>query len=63
MPLIDFKCNDCEKEFFEIVKNSNEEVKCPECNSVNVKRLYKGKFYGKCEGKCNGNCGGCSGCH
>lgn len=62
MPLIDFKCNECEKEFFEIVKDG-EEVRCPECNSVNVKRLYKGKFYGKCENKCNGNCGACSGCH
>lgn len=62
MALIDFKCRECEKEFFEIISDKDEKVICPNCKSENVERLYKGKFYGK--GSCSGNCsGGCSGCH
>ena len=61
MPLIDFKCEKCNKEFFEIVKSSDEKVKCPQCGSEQTKRVYKGKYYGN--GNCGGNCSGCSGCH
>lgn len=60
MALIDFKCKECGHEFFELV-NSNEKVNCPKCNSDNVERIYKGKFYGK--GSCSGGCSTCSGCH
>lgn len=62
MALIDFKCNACEKEFFEIVRNSEEKVQCPNCKSEDVSRIYKGKFYGS-GGNCSGSCSGCSGCH
>lgn len=61
MALIDFKCKECGNEFFEIVKDSNDKVKCPKCSSDNVQRIYKGKFYGK--GSCSGSCSSCSGCH
>ncbi|KYH34886.1 DNA-directed RNA polymerase subunit P [Clostridium tepidiprofundi DSM 19306] len=54
MPLIDYKCNKCGKEFFEIVKNADEKVKCPVCGSEDTDRVYKGKFYGN--GNCSGNC-------
>lgn len=64
MAIIDFKCEKCGKEFFEILKSSDEKVKCPECGSEEIKRVYKGKYYGKCGGgNCGGNCSGCSGCH
>lgn len=59
MPLIDYKCDECGKEFFEIVKG-DEEIKCPQCKSTKVKRVYKGKYYGK--GSCGGSCSTCSGC-
>lgn len=62
MPMIDYKCNDCGKEFFEIVSSSEEKVKCPSCGSCNTKRVYKGKFYGK-GGSCGGDCSCCGGCH
>ena len=60
MPLIDFKCNKCENEFFEIL-NGDEKTKCPKCGSNDIKRIYKGKFYGK--NSCEGNCSHCNGCH
>lgn len=62
MALIDFKCNDCGNEFFEIV-NNNEEIVCPKCSSKSVKRLYKGKYYGTNGAGCSGDCSSCGGCH
>jgi putative FmdB family regulatory protein len=62
MALIDFKCKDCGKEFFEIINGQGEKPVCPECKSKNIERVYKGKFYGKGAG-CAGSCSGCSGCH
>ncbi|HAZ37028.1 MAG TPA: zinc ribbon domain-containing protein [Clostridiaceae bacterium] len=63
MALIDYKCKDCKNEFFEIVNDANEKIKCPKCNSTNIERLYKGKYYGKSSGNCSHDCGSCSGCH
>lgn len=62
MPMIDYKCNECGREFFEIVSSSDEKVQCPSCKSMNTKRIYKGKFYGK-GSSCGGNCSCCGGCH
>ncbi|MDF2673592.1 MAG: zinc ribbon protein [Clostridiales bacterium] len=62
MALIDFKCKNCGKEFFEIINKDGEKVFCPECSGENVEKVYKGKFYGK-SGSCSGSCSGCSGCH
>lgn len=61
MALIDFKCKECGKEFFEIVNSNEEKIICPHCKSDKVERVYKGKYYGK--GSCSGECSGCSGCH
>ncbi|MDP4144868.1 MAG: zinc ribbon domain-containing protein [Bacillota bacterium] len=63
MPLIDFVCYKCGKEFFQIINGNAEKVTCPECLSENVKRVYKGKFYSKNGTKCSGSCSGCSGCN
>ncbi|MFD3155449.1 FmdB family zinc ribbon protein [Haloimpatiens sp. FM7330] len=60
MAVIDFKCKECGNEFFEVIK-FEEKVKCPKCNSEDVERIYKGKFYGK--NNCGGNCSHCQGCH
>lgn len=62
MALIDFKCEKCGNEFFEIVYKYDEKVTCPQCGDDAVKRVFKGKFYGK-GGGCGGGCSTCSGCH
>ncbi len=63
MPLIDYKCEKCGEEFFEITKGENEKVKCPKCGNIDVKRIYKGKYYGKGSAGCSGSCSNCGGCH
>lgn len=61
MALVDYICKCCGKDFFEIVKNVDERVTCPNCKDENVERVYKGKYYGKGV-NCSGGCGGCGGC-
>ncbi len=39
MILYEFFCNNCQKEFEELVINSNDKVKCPFCGSKDVKRI------------------------
>lgn len=62
MPVIDYECKKCGKKFFEIVKNADDKVCCPECGSFENARIYKGKYYGKNSGGCTGHCATCSGC-
>lgn len=62
MALIDYKCEKCGDEFFEIVNGENQKVVCPKCGSEEIKRVYKGKYYGSNGGGCSGGCSTCSGC-
>lgn len=41
MPLFEYKCNECDSKFEVLHKSLNnmEDVKCPECNSENNKKL------------------------
>ena len=39
MPIYEFKCRSCNKEFETIVFTSDENVTCPECKGENVDRL------------------------
>jgi len=38
MPLFTYKCEICEHEFEELVRNADEKVDCPKCKSSLVKR-------------------------
>lgn len=43
MPLYKYRCQECGKEFTEIIGISavdTKDTKCPECKSDNVKRLF-----------------------
>jgi len=52
MPLINFKCKDCNAKFSELVYNRNKDkVRCPKCNGE-VEQIY--------EGRCNSFSGGSS---
>lgn len=44
MALIDFKCGECGKKFYELVTSADKSgIKCPSCSSHNVKQIYEGK--------------------
>ncbi len=65
MPVLQYECPFCKKEFDELVKNCNETVRCPVCGKE-AKRSWSGKVdsaTGKCPQRCGGNCKTCSGCH
>ena len=38
MPLFEYKCKKCSKEFEELVRSSDEKVKCPACQSADVEK-------------------------
>lgn len=39
MPLFDYTCKKCQKEFEELVATPDDSVRCPHCNSTRVARL------------------------
>ena len=64
MPILQYKCPVCGKEFEELVKKYDDEVHCPSCAAVAV-RSYSGAVYsatGKPAKKCSGHCSTCGGC-
>ena len=64
MPLLQYKCPQCKKEFDELVKNFTDTVLCPDCKTP-CARSYSGEIFsatGKPSKKCSGNCKTCSGC-
>ena len=64
MPILKYKCTDCDSVFEELVLNTNETVVCSNCKSTKLVRHYQGKCYSSPakDGSCSGNCSGCSGC-
>lgn len=64
MPLLQYRCPKCGKQFDELVKNFTVEVTCPVCGQ-RAERRYSGEMYsatGKQIKKCSGNCKTCGGC-
>lgn len=64
MPILQYKCSSCGKEFEELVKRFDDEVKCPGCGS-RAERSYSGQMFsatGKQRPHCSGNCKNCHGC-
>ena len=49
MPLYEYECCSCGKEFEELVRNAEERVECPKCGKSKVVRKLS-KFAFKCEG-------------
>ncbi len=64
MPVLKFRCEDCDNVFEELVLNSDESVACPKCSSTSIVRHYQGKCYTSpvSGGSCSGSCSSCSGC-
>lgn len=64
MPLLQYRCPSCGKEFEELVKKFDDEMHCPDCKAAAV-RSYSGAIYsatGKPVKKCSGHCKTCGGC-
>jgi len=41
MPIFDFVCKDCGKQFDVKISNAEKgKVKCPECNSSNINQIF-----------------------
>lgn len=39
MPLFDFTCDDCGREFETLVSSATDSVECPDCQSSDVSRM------------------------
>ena len=62
MPIYEYHCNKCDKNFEELVLSQSEKICCPNCKSSKVERLLSG-FSFKCSGNFSGTGGSsCSGC-
>ncbi|MDE7453082.1 MAG: hypothetical protein K2N22_01585 [Clostridia bacterium] len=64
MPVLQYRCESCKKNFDELVKKHDDTVLCPDCGKP-AKRLWCGEIFsatGKPVKKCSGNCKNCSGC-
>lgn len=55
MPIFEYMCEKCKAEFEELVQSSDAKVKCPECGSVRIEKLFS-PFARSCSG-----CGDSSG--
>lgn len=71
MPIYEYTCEACGRDFEELVRSSDETISCPDCESTDVKRQMSaasfkssGKYASSAGSGCSG-CGGgsCSSCH
>jgi putative FmdB family regulatory protein len=61
MPIFDYLCHQCGKKFDIMISNADKDkVKCPECNSGNVKQLLSLFNTGGGSKTLPASCQGCS---
>ena len=69
MPIYEYRCRACGKEFEELVFSAGTEVCCPECGAEKVERLLSVVSFSTDRGfrssTSSGSCSGCAGgsCH
>jgi len=65
MPIYEYECRGCEKQFEELVRSAEQQVTCPECGSRKVGRRLSVFAARQSEGACSpapaphGGCGRC----
>ena len=62
MPIYEFRCAKCRKDFESLVFKSDEVVACPRCGGDNVSRLMSGFSHKSGNGKMVSSGGGCASC-
>lgn len=68
MPIFEFHCNDCGKDFEKLVFGSDNDINCPGCEKTNVEKLMSscafkvGQNFTSTSAKAAGgaSCGSCS---
>jgi putative FmdB family regulatory protein len=67
MPIFEFHCQKCDKEFERLVFRSDEVVECPDCGEQSVNKLMSScaakvghKFTSTSNSKSASSCSGCS---
>ncbi|MCK4237066.1 MAG: zinc ribbon domain-containing protein, partial [Candidatus Krumholzibacteria bacterium] len=55
MPVFEYICSKCGSEFEELVRSPDEDVRCPDCGSREVEKLFS-PFARSCKG-CNESSG------
>jgi putative FmdB family regulatory protein len=63
MPIYEFECLKCHREFEELVIGEARGIRCPECRDSEVKKLMSAAAF-KCDERMTttASAGGCSGC-
>jgi putative FmdB family regulatory protein len=65
MPIFEFHCNDCGKDFERLVFGGDPQVECPVCNKPNCERLMSAcnaKVGAKLTASSGGGGASCTGC-
>lgn len=65
MPMYEFRCNKCGKQFEELVLSRTEAVQCPKCKKDDVTRLMSAcsfKSAGSAKGSSSSSGASCAGC-
>ena len=70
MPVYEFVCNECKREFEELVMSKNEVIECPSCGSRDARKLMSAfavtgsarKASASSCGTCKPSAGKCKGC-
>ncbi|MCA1932301.1 MAG: zinc ribbon domain-containing protein [Calditerrivibrio sp.] len=61
MPIYEFRCNDCGKQFSKLIIRKDDTPECPSCKSQNVEKLISGvATFGKSGSSFGSTGGGCS---
>ncbi len=62
MPIYEYRCEKCKKDFECLVFRQDEQVDCPHCNSKKVNRLMSGFAHKSAGGKMVSSSSGCASC-
>ncbi|MEF9426841.1 MAG: zinc ribbon domain-containing protein [Candidatus Mariimomonas ferrooxydans] len=62
MPIFEYKCQSCEKEFEKLVSRTDSEVSCPNCSSKNIKKKFSVFGMSGVEKQVSSSGSGCTSC-